>query len=359
MRRGLNSRGAGAAFESIMAKAVGRAALVSAVVAVTMGAAAAAERVEIVWPTPSKAFAENRPIAAFIQHAGSGDPTSGCFGCVRGSGAQFHEGIDIQPVKRDRRGEAVDDVFAAMDGVVSHVSTKAGNSSYGRYVVIEHPEVTPAVYTLYAHLARVESEVERGARVRRGQTIGTMGRSAGGYTIPRDRAHLHFEIGLWLTRDFQAWYDRKKFGSPNEHGLYNGMNLMGFDPLPFFEAHRAKRALNFQQYLAGMQPAVRLRVATHRVPDFVRRYPSLLTKEMPLLVAGWEIAFNWTGLPFAWTPLTAAEVGDVARDRPVVIEANAQLERMHGCKTLVVSRRGDWIVGRDLETVLQQLFGWR
>src|SRR5688500_14956470 len=82
----------------------------------------AAERLELVWPTPRKAWAEQNAPSQWLQHAGYGDPESGGFGGVRSSGAQFPEGIDIQPVTRDRRGEPLDDVLAAMPGVVRHVS---------------------------------------------------------------------------------------------------------------------------------------------------------------------------------------------------------------------------------------------
>ena len=122
-----------------------------------------------------------------------------------------------------------------------------------------------------------------------------------------------------VTRDFQSWYDWKKFRSPNEHGIWNGMNLMGFDPLDFLDKLRARRVNDFQDYFAQMQPAVRVRIAIGMVPDFVARYPSLLTKPLPPtgLVAGWEITCNWTGLPFAWTPLTPAEVTGLAPNRPL------------------------------------------
>ena len=97
---------------------------------------------------------------------------------MRSNGFQFHEGIDIKPVGRDRRGEPADQVFAAMDGVVRHVNDRAGDSNYGRYIVIEHPGATPAVYTLYAHLARVLPGIAQGAHVERGQAIAIMGHSA-------------------------------------------------------------------------------------------------------------------------------------------------------------------------------------
>ncbi len=133
--------------------------------------------------------------------------------------AQFHEGIDIRCVSRDRHGRPADAVFAAMTGVVRHISTSAGDS-YGRYDVLEHPDQSPAIYTLYAHLSHIAPGLTTGDRVTRGQVIGTMGHSSGGYVIPRERAHLHFEMGVMVTREFAAWYAKKGFGSPNDHGLY-------------------------------------------------------------------------------------------------------------------------------------------
>lgn len=318
-----------------------------------------AERVEFTWPTPNTAWAEGRPPAVFLQHAGSGDPESGGFGGVRSGGAQFHEGIDIKCIARDRRGEPTDAVFAAMTGVVRHVSTSAGDSSYGRYVVLEHPEQAPGIYTLYAHLARIAPGLSSGDRVSRGQVLGTMGHSSGGYVIPRDRAHLHFEMGVMVTRDFQAWYTRKKFGSPNDHGFWNGMNLMGIDPLDFLGQWRARKVNTFKDYFARMEPAVRLRLSTRRVPDFVLRYPAFLTRPLPEEVAGWEITFNWTGLPYAWKPLSVMETIGLTPNQPKIVDADADLERRNRSKTLVVSRRGGWAVGKDLDTVLQQLFGQR
>lgn len=326
----------------------------------TAGWARAAAPFELVWPTPDRGWAEGRPASQWLQHAGSGDPDSGGFGGVRSSGTQFHEGIDIRPVARDRRGEPLDEVFAAMPGVVRHVSASAGDSGYGRYVVLEHPGLAPAVYTLYAHLARIAPGLREGTNVSAGQVIGVMGHSSGGYTIPVARSHLHFEVGVMLTRDFQAWYDRRKFGSRNEHGVWNGMNLMGIDPLAFFNAWRAGRMSSLQEHFAGMESVVRLRIATIRTPDFVTRYPALLTRPLPVgPVAGWEIRFNWTGVPFSWTPLTSMEVVGLRPNQPHVVEVNAARDRKERSRSLAVQRRGSWVPGKDLETVLQLLFGLR
>jgi peptidoglycan LD-endopeptidase LytH len=320
-----------------------------------------AQRVEIGWPTPSTAYFEGKPMETFIQSTASGIMESGLYGCRRSGGAQFHEGIDIKPVTRDRRGEATDPIFAVMPGVVRHISRQPGNSSYGRYIVIEHTEQSPAVFTLYAHLASVTPGLNVGQRVERDQIIAVMGRSASGYAIPKDRAHLHFEIGLWLTRDFQGWYNWRKFGSRNEHGFWNGMNLAGIDPLDFYDKLRARRVENFQQYFAGLNPAVKVRVSTRKIPDFIERYPALLTKPLPTdaMVAGWEVTFNEMGTPFAWTPLTSMELLGFATGEIRVIEADEALLKRYRCKSLSFTKRGKPAIGKDLETALQLLFGVR
>ena len=64
--------------------------------------------------------------------------TSGMFGCVRSSGGQFHEGLDIRCLERDRRGEPTDPIFATADGTVVYCSRKPSLSNYGNYVVIRH-----------------------------------------------------------------------------------------------------------------------------------------------------------------------------------------------------------------------------
>ena len=145
----------------------------------------AADRFELVWPTPNTAWSQGKPSSQWLQHAGNGDPASGCFGGVRSGGTHFHEGIDIRPAARDRRGEPLDNVLAAMPGVVRYINSTAGDSSYGRYVVVEHPSMTPAVHTLYAHLSAID--VKPDSKVKRGQTIGRSGQTglAGG-------DHLHF-----------------------------------------------------------------------------------------------------------------------------------------------------------------------
>jgi len=317
-----------------------------------------AQRIDIAWPTPNPAYFEGKPIEEFIQPTATGEAESGLFGCRRSGGAQFHEGLDLKPLKRDRRGEPTDPVFAAMKGVVRYIGRVGGNSNYGRYIVLEHTDVEPAIYTLYAHLAAIAPGLNTGDTVTRGQEIATMGHSASG-NIPKQRAHLHFEMGLWLTRDFQRWHDRKGFGGKNLQGLWNGMNLCGFDALDFFNEFRARRVDTFRDYFAHMKPAVRLRIGTSRTPDFVMRYPALLAKPLPTdgSIGGWEVSVNETGLPFSLTPLMPMEAMGLGLDEVRILEADEAILRQHRCRQLIVTRRGEQAVGRDLQEVLQLVFG--
>ncbi len=330
-------------------------------VAVMVAVSAHAQRIDIGWPTPNAAYFEGRPLADFVQPTASGEIESGLFGCRRSGGAQFHEALDLKPVNRDRHGEPIDPVFAVLKGVVRYIGRIPGNSNYGRYIVLEHLDVEPGIYTLYAHLAAIAPGLEAGHTVTKGQVLGTMGRSSSEQAIPKQRAHLHFEMGVLLSRDFQSWFDWKKFGGHNQQAIYNGMNLMGFDPLDFYNEFRSRRVDTFRAYFARMQTAVRLRIATRRIPDYATRYPSLLTKPLPVgeLVGGWEMCVNEMGLPFSLTPLTPMETMSLAPDEVRVLDVDQVLLKKHRCRSLVFSKRGSWAIGRDLQEVLQLVFGRR
>ncbi len=312
---------------------------------------------KLVWPSPNPAFQEGRPAETFVQPAGRGEASSGLFGCVRNNGRKFHEGLDLKAVKRGRRGEAADEIFAAMDGRVAWINKIAGRSSYGRYIVLEHPAAEPAVYTLYAHLKSVRRGLKTGQNVAAGSVIGTMGRSAMNYRIPKARAHLHFEIGLRLSDDFQSWYDRQDYEFPNQHGNYNGINLAGFDPLDFYSQYRAGKISSVRQYARSLETACAARVRSASVPDFIRRYPSLLTDPIPDDLAGWEIGFTWFGLPVRWTPLTAEDLAGKSLGKIVLLCVDEEILRRRSCRGVVLFKGGKPEPGPRIRGCLGILFG--
>lgn len=313
----------------------------------------------LTWPTPHPAFNEGLGYEAFVQPTATGQPTSALFGCVRNSGTRFHEGLDIAPYLERQRGEATDPVRAVLPGRVAYINTVAGNSGYGRYVVVVHDQLQPELYTLYAHLRKAADGLREGQRVEAGQEIGTMGRSAGGYAIPQDRAHLHLEVGLRLSDNFATWYTRQKFETPNQHGNYNGLNLVGMDPLAFFQDHRRGLPTDLRAYFRELPVGAVLRVRTARTPDFVRRYPGLVEGSRRDL-AGWDIAVTGWGLPVRFTPLGAEDVANLKGEGTVSVQAldPSQLEA-YGCRDLVDYNGRTATLGDDGRQLIELLFGFR
>ena len=216
----------------------------------------------------------------------------------------FHEGIDIKPLRRDAAGEPLDDIVAIAAGRVVHCSETAGHSNYGRYVVIEHQWGGSPYYSLYAHLSEIA--VAPGAEVAAGQRIARLGHSGAG--IDRERSHLHFEINVMLTKKFEDWYIAGAPTEPNYHGIYNGLNLAGFNVAKFYLAQRGKPSLTIPEFLAAEEVFFKvLTPATDQPPDLVRLYPWMrggtATTAKP---ASWEISFTRTGLPVRIVPSNQA-----------------------------------------------------
>ncbi len=321
--------------------------------------AAACLHAGLIWPTPNPAFQHGESIEAYVQPTVSGNPESGLFGCVRNNETRFHEGLDLYPIKRDGKGEALDPVFSVLPGKVVHVSRVSGYSSYGRYVVVQHDGEEPAFHTLYAHLASVGDGIAPGVRVVSGTVLGIMGRSAT-YSIPPSRAHLHFEIGFRLTDNFQTWYDRQKFGSKNRHGVWNGMNLVSVDPKPFYEGIQKGEVSNLRDYLHRMPAAARIRVYSTKVPDFAKNYPALVTRPYAgKAVEAWDIAFTQYGLPKEWTPRFAEEglkgsPGDVK-----VIAYNPKLIEPQTCRRVLNIKGSKPSISSGTISTLKKLFGFK
>ena len=313
------------------------------------------------WPTPNTAFSAGRPLDAYIQATESGNPESGGFGCVREGDTRFHEGLDLKAVRHNRAGEAEDSVVAVFGGKVSYLNKVAGNSTYGRYAVIEHDQVVPSVYTLYAHLRSIDPGIGKGRRISAGQQVGVMGRSAAGYSIPRSRAHLHFEIGLRLSDRFQNWYRSKGFETPNQHGIWNGMNLVGTNPLKFYKFMKARPGATMGAYMDTLPTAFTLVVHARGTPDFVLRYPSLLPGGMLLNrnPAGWEIGFTACGLPKRWRALDETELPSPFVDGRVVLLARYERHlKTCKCRQMITETGGVPAIGAGLRRTLEIIFGF-
>ena len=271
------------------------------------------------FPTKNRALLDGRPedFYMYVQRDFEGVITSpwegGQYGFVRGPQrttqgvvfATLHEGVDIQPLLRDPSGNPLDDVLASAAGRVVHVSKEARSSNYGRYIVVEHRIEGCPIYTLYAHLA--SAAVEPGQEVRQGEVLGRLGFSGAG--IDRTRAHLHFEIGVMLSENFDAWYAAHSSGDSNKHGLYNGMNLSGTDPAPILLASAKDPGFQVTKHLAGLEPVFQIIFPNSPDLSLLRDYPWLVPSGESANPPAWTISFTGTGFP----------VRAVASQKPVAV----------------------------------------
>jgi hypothetical protein len=261
---------------------------------------------------------------------------------VRSDGWQMHEGIDILHLHTDRRGEPTDAVLATADGTVMYVSSKAGLSNYGKYIVIRHVVDGIEIYSLYGHLSEIASGIVAGKPVHAGDVIATMGRS--GQPITKERAHVHFELNLLVNDNFPAWF--KKNSSPgerNDHGVWNGQNLDGLDGREIFLAeHNPAKPFNLANYIRSQTELCRVLVRVTNFP-YLKRYPALVLKN-PIAekegVAGYEVVLNYNGVAFALMPRAASEIKGSAKIQ--LLSVNEAEYHAHPCRKLVTQHGSHW-----------------
>ncbi len=241
----------------------------------------------------------------------SGRLISGMYGFTRSSTEpprifdRFHEGIDIRPLRRDKNGEPLDPIYAAADGIVVHVTDDPHKSNYGHFIVIRHSLGKYDIYTLYAHNA--VNLVQSGKHVKAGEQIAVMGYTGRG--INKERAHLHFEVAFLLNRNFPSWFEergKRRDEDQNHHGKFNGINLLGIDPIPLLEATREGRPLSIPEVFANQKACYKVRLPAVRRPfDFQRRFDFLtsggLSQPQP---ASWLVTCSQIGLPLKFEAAT-------------------------------------------------------
>ncbi len=292
---------------------------------------------ELRLPTPNRALYEAEGDVAFYQPTVEGTIASGMFGCVRRDGRRFHEGIDIRCLERDRGGEPIDPVSAVAAGRVAFINHKAGQSNYGRYLVLEHRWDGVPVFSLYAHLRAVADGLAVGHPVQAGQRLGTLGRSTNTREgISRDRAHLHFEIGFLLNPEFDRWYRPQHRKAPR-FGMFNGQNFYGIDPARLYGAFAAEPGLRFDQYLWSHPLGFTVLVPADRLPWLARDRSRLAGDDRA--ATAYEVGVTAWGTPLHAWPRTADQVG--AGPLPRLNLVNPDVLGVTNCRGLV-RPRGQW-----------------
>ena len=121
-----------------------------------------------------------------------------------------------------------------------------------------------------------------------------------GYTgtgINRERAHLHLELDLMFSRQFEAWYNTFFRNDPNHHDIYNGMNLAGIDVARLYLALRKNPALTIPEFLKDEETFYKVTLPTARHFDLATLYPWMITGGKRNDAASWEVSFARSGVP--------------------------------------------------------------
>ena len=218
------------------------------------------------------------------------DPTDTAGGVVY---TRFHEGIDIRPLHRDAHGEPLDEVRAIADGKVVHVNSVPGYSNYGKYIVIEHRWGGSNYYSLYGHLSSLA--VQTGETMKRGQRIAVMGYTGTG--LNRERAHLHLELNLMLSPEFESWYAAFFRNDPNHNGVYNGMNLAGLDIARLYLGLHKNPSLTIPEFLGREETFYKVTVPKARHFELPKLYSWMLTTGSRNEKSSWEVSFAQSGVP--------------------------------------------------------------
>ena len=283
--------------------------------------------------------------------------TSGTFGCVRTEGWQLHEGLDIRCLQRDKRGEPTDPVMATADGTVAYINKRPSLSNYGNYLILRHVIEGVEIYSLYAHLKEVRPDLQHGSQVKAGETIAIMGRTSNtAQAISKDRAHVHFELDLVVNEKFPEWYRKTFPGQRNDHGGWNGQNLIGLDPrLLLLQQHRLGSKFSLVEFIRNQPGLCRVMVRDTDFP-WARRYP-MLVKTNPVAqkegIAGYEMALNFNGLPFELIPRAASEMK--SKSKVLLLSVNAAERQLCPCRKLVLQRGNGWVLANNGQHLLNLL----
>jgi hypothetical protein len=200
-------------------------------------------------------------------------------------------------------------------------------SDYGKQVIVKHLWGKQSIFTIYGHLASIGVEV--GQKVKSGDPLGVMGWTGPG--LVRERAHLHFEIAFQINGKFAEWVDTAKPGrlwQPNRHGEWNGLNLMGIDPIPLLKASNQGTPLTCEEALSKQPCGFTVRVPPFMgTPNWMHWVERKSPSPLPL---SWDIEMTPWGLPLR------VEAGSEVVLEPVLIaNPGKPSEGKYYCRGLV------------------------
>src|SRR5437667_4454895 len=184
-----------------------------------------------------------------------------------------------------------------------------------------------------------------------------MGRSANtAEGISKERAHVHIELNLFVNDRFAGWYKRTFPGQRNDHGNWNGQNLLGLDPrLILLEEHAQGPKFSLLNFLQHQTELCRVLVRKSDFP-WLKRYPALV-RPNPVAtregIAGYEIALNFNGVAFELIPRANSEIKTKAKFQ--LLSVNEAEYHKNPCRRLVTQHGSRWELGHHGIELLEML----
>jgi murein DD-endopeptidase MepM/ murein hydrolase activator NlpD len=297
-------------------------------------------------PTANRAIYDLNGQEKYFAGTEGKDWQSGTFGCVRSGGFQMHEGIDIRCLQRDKKGEPTDPVLATADGTVVYFNRKPSLSNYGNYLVIRHKIEGLEIYSLYAHLSEIRDDLKKNQTVKAGEQIGVMGRTSNTHQrISQDRAHVHFELNLYDNDHFSKWYEKNLPDQRNDHGDFNGINLLGLDPRLILLKEKADGPrFSLLDFIRNQTELCRVIVRKTDFP-WIHRYAALVRKNPTAEkegVAGYELALNFNAIAFELIPRAESEIKGKAKYQ--LVSVNEAEARSNPARRLVSKSGSHWVL---------------
>jgi hypothetical protein len=121
-----------------------------------------------------------------------------------------------------------------------------------------------------------------------------------GYTgtgLNRERAHLHLELNLMLSHEFEAWYNTFFRNDPNHNGIYNGMNLIGLDIARLYLALHKNPAMTIPEFLNREETFYKVTLPKSRHFELPKSYPWMFATGGRNERSSWEVSFAKSGVP--------------------------------------------------------------
>src|SRR5258708_7194374 len=159
----------------------------------------------------------------------------------------------------------------------------------------------------------------------------------------KDRAHVHFECKLLGNDRFAAWHQKTMAGQRNDHGEWNGQNLLGIDPRAILlEQQERGSKFSLLDFLHRQTELCRVQVRKTDFP-WLKRYKPLIRRN-PVAekegVAGYELALNFNGVAFEVVPRAASEMR--GKSRIELLSVNEAEYHKNPCRRLVSQHGKSW-----------------